>query len=207
MRDAGIGRLLVAALHQGIADALPDRLEFYEAWLNPRGLRDGTIGLAPLNAVLSFLRTEGEAVYTAVSSRAGVYAGDWTIDELPPWRRRAIEALPAALKRRAAIRVARSLIGRAYSGSRARSRFRRGVGQLDVRGSIFCGVRTPTAYPLCRFYASAVAQVFARLDIEAEATVIKCQATGEPFCHVQILMGSSLDARRAALPPHGEPAA
>ena len=48
MIEAGIGRLLVASLHQGIADLLPTRLEFYEAWLNPAGLRDGKIGLAPL---------------------------------------------------------------------------------------------------------------------------------------------------------------
>ena len=60
MIDAGIGRLLVASLHQGIADLLPTRLEFYESWLNPAGLRDGRIGLAPLAAVLSFLRQEGE---------------------------------------------------------------------------------------------------------------------------------------------------
>ena len=61
MNDAGVGRLLVASLHQGIADLLPTRLEFYEGWLNPAGLREGRIGLAPLAAVLSFLRQEGEA--------------------------------------------------------------------------------------------------------------------------------------------------
>ena len=77
MRDAGIGRVLVAALHQGIADELPDRLEFYENWLNAEGLRNGTIGLAPLAAVLGFLRTEGDA-YDSVTRRAGEYAADWT---------------------------------------------------------------------------------------------------------------------------------
>ena len=59
MREAGIGRVLVASLHQGIADILPTRLAFYENWLNAEGLREGTIGLAPLYAVLSFLRQEG----------------------------------------------------------------------------------------------------------------------------------------------------
>jgi hypothetical protein len=73
-----------------IADQLPDRLEFYENWLNPQGLRDGTIGLAPLNAVLSFLRTEGDA-YEAVTRRAGRYAADWTVDELPTWHGRLLE--------------------------------------------------------------------------------------------------------------------
>ena len=58
MVDAGIGRLLIASLHQGIADVSPTRLEFYENWLSPTGMRDGRIGLAPLGAVLSFLQRE-----------------------------------------------------------------------------------------------------------------------------------------------------
>ena len=58
MVDAGIGRLLISSLHQGIADVSPNRLEFYENWLSPAGMRDGRIGLAPLGAVLSFLHRE-----------------------------------------------------------------------------------------------------------------------------------------------------
>ena len=34
MREAGIGRVLVASSHQGIADTLPARPSFYEGWLN-----------------------------------------------------------------------------------------------------------------------------------------------------------------------------
>ena len=41
MVDAGIGRLLISSLHQGIADVAPSRLEFYEEWLSPKGMRDG----------------------------------------------------------------------------------------------------------------------------------------------------------------------
>ena len=33
--------MLVASLHQGISDLIPTRLEFYENWLNPKGMRDG----------------------------------------------------------------------------------------------------------------------------------------------------------------------
>ena len=62
MSEPRIGRVLVASLHQAIADLLPKRLEFYENWLNVSGLREGTIGLAPLSAVLSFLRTEGDGL-------------------------------------------------------------------------------------------------------------------------------------------------
>ena len=199
--------MLVAALHQGIADGLPDRLEFYENWLNPRGLRDGTIGLAPLHAVLSFLRTEGHAVYGDVTARAGTYAADWTVDELPAWRRKMVAGLPLALRRRAALGLTRTLIGRAYTGTRAKARVRRGVGLLDVHSSIFCGVRARTAHPLCQFYAAAAVRVLARLDIDADAAVTACQATGEPSCHVQVLMGPALVERRAALAASGGPAA
>ena len=78
MREAGIGRVLVASLHQGIADTLPQRLSFYESWLHAEGLRDGTIGLAPLYAVLSFLRQEG-APYETITRSAGEYAAEWTV--------------------------------------------------------------------------------------------------------------------------------
>src|SRR5439155_2705956 len=77
MAETRIGRVLVASLHQAIADLLPTRLEFYENWLNVAGLREGTIGLAPLTAVLSFLRTEGHA-YNLITSPAGEYAATST---------------------------------------------------------------------------------------------------------------------------------
>ena len=81
MSEPRIGRVLVASLHQAIADLLPNRLDFYENWLNPTGLREGTIGLAPLSAVLSFLRTEGDA-YDLITARAGQYAADWTVNDI-----------------------------------------------------------------------------------------------------------------------------
>jgi bacteriochlorophyll 4-vinyl reductase len=188
MRDAGIGRVLVAALHQGIADQLPDRLEFYENWLNPKGLRDGTIGLAPLNAVLSFLRTEGEA-YEAVTRRAGEYAADWTIDELPPWHGRLLAAAPRLVRRTLAMRVAKTLVHTAYTGSRATVRIRRDLGGLSIRSSIFCGVRDRATHPLCYFYATAVERLLSRVDIAASASLTACQAEGDATCHVEVRMG------------------
>ena len=68
MSEARVGRLLVASLHQAIADVLPARLEFYENWLNVSGMREGTIGLGPLFAVLSFLRGEG-GTYQTITRR------------------------------------------------------------------------------------------------------------------------------------------
>jgi predicted hydrocarbon binding protein len=192
MRDAGIGRVLVAALHQSIADVLPDRLEFYENWLDAKGMRDGTIGLAPLAAVLSFLRTEGVS-YEPVTRRAGVYAAEWTIAELSPFRRRAIARAPALIRRTLALRIARDLVHQSYTGSRARVRVRRGVGQVDIRSSIFCGVRDRMTHPLCYFYASAFVTVLGQFDIAATAAVTACQAAGSPSCHVDVRLDGAVE--------------
>src|SRR5947209_8174977 len=108
MREAGIGRVLVASLHQGISDILPTRLSFYENWLNAEGLREGTIGLAPLYAVLSFLRQEGEA-YQMITTRAGEYAADWTVESMTPVRRALIRAAPDWLRARLLVGLSREL--------------------------------------------------------------------------------------------------
>src|SRR6188474_2089767 len=113
MRDPGVGRVLVASLHQGIADILPTRLAFYENWLNAEGLRDGTIGLAPLYAVLSFLRQEGE-VYQTITARAGQYAAEWTVQSMPPAQRKMIHATPPWMRRRILIGMASRLVRSSY---------------------------------------------------------------------------------------------
>src|SRR5471030_2905068 len=117
MREAGIGRVLVASLHQGIADILPTRLGFYENWLNAEGLREGTIGLAPLYAVLSFLRQEGDA-YQVITTRAGEYAAEWTVQSMAPMQRATIKAAPVWLRSRILLRLARQLVHSSYRGSR-----------------------------------------------------------------------------------------
>ena len=99
MSEPRIGRVLVASLHQAIADVLPMRLEFYENWLNASGLREGTIGLAPLSAVLSFLRSEGDA-YQSDHERAGEYAAEWTVTNMPAIERRMINAMPGIVRAR-----------------------------------------------------------------------------------------------------------
>src|SRR5689334_1962238 len=124
MSEAGIGRVLVASLHQGIADILPTRLSFYENWLNAEGLREGTIGLAPLYAVLSFLRQEGQA-YDMITTRAGEYAAEWTVAAMPAFRRSVVRSAPAWMRRRMLMRMARRLVHDTYHGSRAISRWRR----------------------------------------------------------------------------------
>lgn len=188
MREAGIGRVLVASLHQGIADILPTRLDFYENWLNAEGLREGTIGLAPLQAVLSFLRQEGEA-YFIITQRAGEYAADWTVESMPPVQRALIRAAPAWVRSRLLLAMARRLVRSSYKGSRAIARLRKGSARIDVRASIFCGgVREPVAHPLCGFYAAAFTRLLALFNMPAKTDVVACRGTGETTCVLAIAL-------------------
>jgi bacteriochlorophyll 4-vinyl reductase len=185
MREAGIGRVLVASLHQGIADILPTRLGFYENWLNAEGLREGTIGLAPLYAVLSFLRQEGDA-YKLITTRAGEYAAEWTVQSMPPMQRALIKASPVWLRSRMLLRLSRGLVRSSYHGSRAISRLRRGTARVDLRASVFCTVRDRVPHPLCGFYAAAFTRMLALFDVGAKTEVIACRGTGEATCVLNV---------------------
>ena len=199
MSEPRIGRVLVASLHQAIADLLPTRLEFYENWLNVAGLRDGTIGLAPLSAVLSFLRSEGQA-YNLITDRAGEYAADWTVSTMSGIERRFKRALPAPLRARAALRTARALVRATYPGSRAIVHMKRGTVSVDLRGSLFCEVREASVLPLCGFYASAIARVLHLFALHADARVHECRAAGGGSgCRLSIVVRSQpRDAQAAA---------
>ena len=181
MIGAGVGRLLVASLHQGIADLLPGRLEFYEVWLNPAGLHQGRIGPAQLAAVLSFLRLEGE-LYSLVVARAGEYTADWTVAGLTAFQRAAIRIAPSGLRSRLVMRMARRMIRETSRGSRAIVRRRKGTVSVDIRGSIFCGVRDRVEQPLCGFYASAIRRLMHLFNLDVEVGTEQCRATGAEQC-------------------------
>ena len=185
MRDAGIGRVLVASLHQGISDVLPTRLGFYEEWLNAEGLRGGTIGLGPVTAVLSFLRQEGDA-YGTITSRAGEYAAEWTVESMSPFQRSMITGAPEWVRARLLLMVARRLVNDCYQASRAASRVRKGTARIDLEGSIFCSVRDRFEHPLCGFYAAMYTRLFALFHLEMPATVVACRAKGEQGCALTI---------------------
>jgi bacteriochlorophyll 4-vinyl reductase len=187
MTDASVGRLLVASLHQGIADLLPSRLEFYESWLNPKGLREGRIGLAPLAAVLSFLRQEGEPYYL-IAARAGEYTAEWTVADLAPLERTIIRGAPAVLRPRLAMRVARNMVRRTYSGSTAVVTWNRNQAAFNLQGSIFCQVRDRAPDPLCEFYASALRRLMYLLNVEADVGTEQCRATGGGQCTMTVLL-------------------
>ena len=194
MRDPGIGRVLVASLHQGIADILPMRLGFYENWLNAEGLREGTIGLAPLYAVLSFLRQEEGDAYQKITTRAGEYAAEWTVQSMPGIQRRFLKAMPIWLRSRLLLGLARRLVHDSYQGSQTVSRLRRRVANVDLRSSVFCSVREPVPHPLCGFYAAAFTRMLSLFDLGARTEVIACRATGERTCLLKVAL---LDGRAA----------
>jgi bacteriochlorophyll 4-vinyl reductase len=200
MREAGIGRVLVASLHQAIADILPSRLAFYENWLNAEGLREGTIGLAPLFAVLSFLRQEGEA-YQMITGRAGEYAAEWTVLSMAPIQRALVKAAPMWLRRRLLLRLASRLVKSSYQGSRAVSKVRRGTARINVRASIFCSVRAPVDHPLCGFYAAAFTRLLSLFGLSTHTEVVACRGTGNPSCVLQIALTPAVSPTSAEVEP------
>jgi bacteriochlorophyll 4-vinyl reductase len=197
MVDAGIGRLLIASLHQGIADVIPVRLPFYENWLTPPGLSSGRkFGLAPLHAALSFLRLEGEPVYTQIMHRAGDYTGEWAFEELSSFRRALVSKCPTALRVRTALWLSRGMIRQTFRGSSSRVKVKKGVGTIELRGSIFCDVRETTDRPMCAFYSAALARFLARFGIDAAIDLSACRAAGGSRCTMAI----TIRGARAAEP-------
>jgi len=185
MTDAAVGRLLVASLHQGIADLLPMRLEFYEVWLHPSGLREGRIGLAPLAAVLSFLRLEG-APYHLIAARAGEYTADWTVAALSPIRKWLIRAAPPALRKRLVVGVAQWMVRSTYGDTSVSVQWRQWRAAVDLRSSLFCEVRERVESPLCEFYASALRRLMSLFDLEADVVTEQCRATGADRCSMSV---------------------
>ena len=181
MIEARIGRLLVASLHQAITELLPTRLEFYEEWLRPSGMRDGRIGLAPVQAVLSFLRQEG-AVYEPVVERAGRLAAEWWLEGTLAIRRSAAASGPLWIRRRVAMGLCRDLMQQTFRNSQVTTTWRRGEGQITLGGSVFCDVREPVGHALCGFYVAAVSVILRDVGLDSTVAVTTCRATGGGAC-------------------------
>ena len=175
MVDAGIGRLLISSLHQGIADVTPSRLEFYEEWLSPEGMRDGRIGLAPLGAVLSFVHREEAPTNGEIVSRAGKYAADWTFEELSRLRRWFIRQLPTQLRTRAALGLGRKLVLATVRQSKIKTRLRGSEGEVAIQSALFDQLRDPASIPMRAFYAAALARLLAHCAVDAEVGVNSSQ--------------------------------
>ena len=191
MRDPGIGRVLLASLHQGIADILPTRLGFYEGWLHAEGLRDGTIGLAPLYAVLSFLRQEGNNAYATITTSAGDYAAEWTVQSMGSVQRSLVKAAPHWLRSRLVLRLAGQLVQSTYRSSRLGCRLRKDTAILELRGSVFCNIREPVGHALCGFYATAFVRLFALFNLPATVDITSCRAAGNSACVMTVTIEPS----------------
>ncbi|MGE3275581.1 MAG: hypothetical protein AB7O67_10745 [Vicinamibacterales bacterium] len=192
MVDSGIGRLLIASLHQAIAEIAPTRLDFYEHWLTPGGLRDGRMGLAPFGAVLSFLRREGQETYQAVMTHAGTHSAEWTVADIGAVERRVLRTLPSGLRARAVLGVGRRLVRASCERSRATVRLRRGSGTMEIRDSVFCTLREAAADPMCGYYAAAVTRLFALFQIDADVSVRECRASGGAGCTLDVTVRGAL---------------
>jgi hypothetical protein len=186
MSEARIDRLLGAALHQAIADLLPMRLDFYESYLRPRGWREDAVNLAPVTAVLSFLRHEEAGTYDAVMVRAAGYASDWWIARQPWHVRRARRLMPAWIRLRQASRLAKQHFEHAYRGTKVRVRASSRRVDLEIRGSIFCSSREPASDPHCRYYLAFIEALLADDPLPRVATITACRALGGQHCLVAV---------------------
>lgn len=186
MIEAGIGRLLVASLHHAITEHLPTRVDFYEEWLSPRGLRDGRMGLAPLQAVLSFLRQEGGA-YDVVMARAGELAADWWLAELPAIRRSSAGTGPLWLRGRLVAGLCADLVRQTFRHSQVASGWSGGQGHVTLGHSVFCDVRGhANGHPLCGFYVAAFGVALPALGLPASVEASSCHAMGAAACVLRI---------------------
>jgi hypothetical protein len=195
MTEAHIGRLLTASLHQAIGEELPQRIDFYEHWLRSEALREGTIGLAPLTAVLGFLRTEHDEGYARVMQRAGALAAEWSLASMSPTQKQAIMWLPRGLRSRAALRVVTGLVRDTCSASRASARLRKGSARVEVRASLFCSVREAPRAPLCGFYLALAMEILRRFALPSQGRVVQCHAIEHTACVLALdLAGAALVA-------------
>ncbi len=179
-----VGRLLTAGLHEAIGDLSPDRLEFYEEWLRSGAPRGRGIGLAPMTAVLGFLRLE--PTYAEIVARAGQLAADWTIAAMPAPERRLIALLPRTWRARAALRIASRIVRHVCSSSRTSVRVGRGDARLEIRDSVFCAVREPQRLPLCGFYMALAAGTLAAFGVAVRARIDRCHAVDGAHCVISL---------------------
>jgi hypothetical protein len=185
-----IGRVLVASMHQAIADELPTRVDFYDHWLGGQRMRDGSVGLAPMTAVLGFLRAEGEP-YHAVMKRAGIYAADWTVDSLGAMERRFIHSQPRWWRLRSVMRLTARTIRAGYQPVKTKVRVKKNQAWFEVRQSLFCRVRAPQGAALCDYHAALIVQMMSRFDLPSTVTIEQCAGTQDSHCSVAVEIGKA----------------
>lgn len=183
-------------MHQAIADELPTRVDFYDHWLGGKRMRDGSVGLAPMTAVLGFLRAEGET-YHDVMKRAGRYAADWTTDSMTGLERRIILALPRWFRLRRVLRAAARTMRDGYEPTKVKVRVRRNQAAFEVRDSLFCRVREAHTSALCDFHAALIVQLLSRFNLPSTVQIEQCTGTQGGHCALVIDAGEVGEAGMA----------
>ena len=187
MSDAKIGRLVVASLHQAIAECLPTRLEFYEYWLNTRKLGNEAIGRDKLGTTFSFLRHEKSVQYATVIALAGRYTADWTVESWSGLRQASLRALPSFVRRWIVLRSAARALRRL--GTARHVTLLSGQSNLvmaTVADSIFCDPRASVSTPLCGFFESTLTRFLEHFDLPVDADTARCRAVDGERCIVMI---------------------
>jgi predicted hydrocarbon binding protein len=197
MTEARIGRVVVAALHEALAHQVPLRLDFYESYLRPTGMRAGRIGVASFTAALSFLRREPGA-YESVVRQAGALAAQWTYDEARGLGRAMWERLPDRVRERRALRLASRLVEGTLRDTHARIDGARDARHLLITGSPFCDLRQPSQVPMCGFYVAALERFLELLEVQSPVVVAECQAMGHAHCRYDVGPGGSATVEDAA---------
>ena len=193
MTEGHLGRLLGASLHQAIAEVLPMRLEFYEHWLHGGGLRDGTIGMAPMSAVVGFLRTEGDA-YDRIVARAGALSAEWGLSTRPALSVQTLKRLPRALRLRGALRLANGIACSASPNSPLVRRMSGAQARVQVTDSLFCTARGGHTTPRCGFYSALITRTLELCAVNAVTRLESCRAVDGSPCVVIVEMAIAVAA-------------
>lgn len=179
-----VGRLLVATVHQAIVDELPARLEFYEHWLKGERVRDGGVGLAPMSAVLGFLRAEGEAG-SAVRRHAGALAAEWIWADVPAAERQWLRIQPRWWRVRSIARLAARAIRDGHSSSVVARKFSRGAVDFHITHSLFCRVRERQPQAQCDFHQALIDGFYMAAGVPMTVRVAECAASGGAACVIR----------------------
>ena len=187
----------MASLHQGIADLLPTRLEFYESWLNPPGCATAASAWRRWRRCSASCARKGEP-YQLIAARAGEYTAEWSGGRPAGVQaRRSSGAAPPRLRVHLVMRLARrwcaaptAAAARSSAGARAGARST-SAGRFSARCAI------ASRQPLCEFYASALRRLMQLFSLDVEVGPEQCRATGAGQCLMVISCGQQEHPREA----------
>jgi predicted hydrocarbon binding protein len=196
-----VGRVLLASLHQAIAEVLPARLRFYERWLTSASSDLPDLGIAPFLAMLSYLEQEGRG-YDAISARAGHYAAIRSFRTISVLKRIYLRVLPRRLRARKGIGLVTAMLPALYPEIRVELTRRGGTAFLGIDGSPFCDRRHATRRPTCGFISSHITTFLELMRLRPAVRVTRCRASGATSCLFIVLADQSrgfVDAGSAVL--------